>query len=282
MKEAHLESDLDNGLFPFDDSHIYDEPSRCMQPLPLPPEYRNMPTPPDAPPSYSTTVRFLQSEPLANSTMMDSSMSTSSGGGVALTGGQNESNDYSELDTNAMPRLEYGNIGQSATSSEGSKLDANTTNYTDIASSSAEPNPYAELPDVAPTSSLATSAPTHDQTGDTMTQKTGTNGAAAVNCERPSDAPANRNSDYQPLLPQRSDGQASSGDYDYASPHHVRSGYDVPRRQSESLVSQREQSPRSVVFGAAAGDKEGYVNTTAQALSDMQEYVEMSSAHREE
>ena len=70
-----------------------------------------------------------------------------------------------------------------------------------------------------------------------------------------------------------------------ASPRHLRSVYDVPRREGGDLVIPRPQQaaetpPTSslAIAGSSVPGKEDYVNTTRQAVSDMGEYVEMLSS----
>ena len=279
MIEAEFESDLDNKPYLYDDSHVYDEPSRCLQaqPLPLPPDYKNVPAHPDAPPSYSSTVRFLESAPLANSTMLDSFMSN---GGT--TSGQREASNYSELNTSEMPQLEYGNIGHSSTTTNTSSElghtshDSDAVDYTNVVSHQTEPNPYAELP------AGTASNPIHNQAADGKAGHGGSSLDAAAclgSSNQTYDTPVKRQSDYQPLIP----GERSSyGEYTQASPCHEHSPYDVPRRQNTSnLVTQQEQqSPGLLTHNEAAGDKEKYVNAKCTA-QEFDMYIEMSSAPRE-
>ena len=286
LKESELETDLDSKLHFYDDSHIYDEPSQYAQktrePLPLPPDYKNIRSHSDDPPSYSSTVRFLQSAPLPSTPMLDSFLSN----GTANV--QNEMSNYSELDTNTMSRLEYGNIGrQSTVSVEGSAayqdVRVEAIDYTNIVSRPAEPNPYAELPGTTP--SAVTSSPSHDPADTYDDVKVDVTAAVlAINGRPPHiyETPVKRQSDYQPLLPGP---RAPSGEYAQASPHHPRTVYDVPRRQSEDIgVQSSEQIPQMSVAVGSGGNgvdkEEEYVNTTAKAMNDMQEYVEMSSASK--
>jgi hypothetical protein len=280
MKAAEFdhETDIDHK---YDDSHLYDEPIRCLQrqaePLPLPPDYKNMPTHPDAPPSYSSTVRFLHADsmPLANSTMMESFMSN---GGSS---GQHEASNYSVLNTSEMPHLEYGNIGQSSTTTNTSSelgnsvQDSTAVNYTNVAFHQLEPNPYsyAESPSGAITSANpAQNQPDDDRqaVNDEMAKESGSNHY---------DAPAKRCQDYQPLIP----GERSSyGEYTQVSPHRGRSAYDVPQRQSTDnnpVTQQLEQNPGQLMQNETDNEKRECVNTTAE-LDDM--YIEMASAPREE
>ena len=266
MKEAEFESELDHKYY--DDSHVYDEPLWCLQAqsLPLPPDYKNVPTHPDAPPSYSSTVRFLDSTPLANSTMMESFMSN------RRNSGQHEASNYSELNTCEMPQLEYGNIGKSSTTTNtnselgsSSHDSADAVNYTNIVPCQLEPNPYAESP------AMATS--TQNQPDDD--DKRANDGAASKGNGSHYDTPVKRRQDYQPLIP----GERSSyGEYTQTSLRHERSAYNVPRRQStDNSVTQREQSPRPPMH-ETDNDKEQCVETT-EGVDDM--YVEMASAPRE-
>ena len=279
LKEAELESDMDHKQqYLYDDGHIYDEPSKHFQArdqAPFPPDYKNVRTPSDAPPSYSSTVRFLDSAPLANSTMLNSLMSNGSAG------------DYSQLDVSMVPRLEYGNIGtQSRDSSDSSTLQVDI-DYTNIVSQPAEPNPYAELPGIAPVSSSSETTNEHsrDQENDDVLKVDIAGGdRATFGRAHVYETPTKRQSDYQPLLPRE---RASFGEYTQASPRHLHSVYDVPRRQSdENFVPQPQPYQHTPTHSLAAdgagkdGELEEYENTTTQALSDMQEYVEMASASR--
>lgn len=277
-KEAELETDLDQKPHLFDDGHIYDEPSRCFReraPLPLPSDYKNVRTHLDAPPSYSSTVRFLQPAPLANSTMLDSFLSN------GVTNELHETSDYSELDTSAMQRLEYGNIGHHSGSSEDSPLHdvPGPIDYTNIVSCPADPNHYAEMPGVAPTTSPASEhsrvQPNGDIKGDLAKSRPVLGGRAQAY-----EIPAKRQSDYQPLLPGE---RAVSGEYAQASPRHLHSVYDVPRTSTQSREPPSQPAGEETGHASAvvAGDKEEYMNATPQALSDMQDYVEMSSVPRE-
>ena len=268
MKEAEFESDLDHK---YDDSHVYDEPLKCLQaqPLPLPPDYKNVPTHPDAPPSYSSTVRFLDSTPLANSAMMESFMSNRG------SSGQPEASNYSELNTSEMPQLEYGNIGQSSTNTnsevgDSSQDSADAVNYTNIVPCQLEPNPYAESPTIATSANPAKNQPDHDD-------KTSNDGGASKGSGSHYDTPVKRRQDYQPLIPGE---QSSYGEYTQASPHRECLAYNVPRRQNtDNPVTQQEQSPRPPMH-ETDNDKEEYYVETTEGVDDM--YVEMASAPREE
>lgn len=280
MKAAEFESDVDHK---YDDSHLYDEPLKCLeqqaQPLPLPPDYKNIPSHPDAPPSYSSTVRFPQanSMPLANSTMMESLFMSN-----GESSGQHEASNYSELNTSEMPHLEYGNIGQSSattkTSSElGNSLhDSAAVNYTNITSHQLEPNPYsyAESPSLA----TASTNPVQSQSDDDSKIVNGD--VAKESGSSHYDTPTKRRQDYQPLIP---GGRSSYGEYTQASPSRGRLAYDdiVSQRQTtDSPVSQQlEENPGQLVQNEAGNEKEESMNTTAE-LDDM--YVEMASAPREE
>ena len=275
MKEAEFESDLDHK---YDDNHLYDDPVMCLQqaqPLPLPPDYKNIPTHPDAPPSYSSTVRFLGSTPLANSTMMEGLMSN---GGSS---GQNEASNYSELNTSEMPQLEYGNIGQSSTTTNtssqlrDSSRDSTAVNYTNIVSHQLHPDPYshAESPAGAAPASPAQAQP--DDDGKRVNDGAVSKGASSSHY----DTPVKRRQDYQSLIP----GERSSyGEYTQASPRHEYSAYDVPQRQSthDNPVVQLEENPGQLMPNEMDNIKGEYVNTTCtEELDDM--YVEMASAPQE-
>ena len=277
MKAAEFESDIDHK---YDDSHLYDEPLRCLerqaQPLPLPPDYKNIPSHPDAPPSYSSTVRFLHADsvPQANSTMMESLFMSN-----GESSGQHEASNYSELNTSEMSHLEYGNIGQSSATtktSSDSLHDSAAVNYTNIAPHKLEPSPYsyAESPSLA----TASANPAQSQPGDDS--KTTVNGDAAKESSSSHyDTPVKRRQDYQPLIP---GGRSSYSEYAQASPSRGRLAYDVPQRQStDNPVSQQsEENPGQLVQNEAGNEKEESVNTTTAELDDM--YIEMASAPREE
>ena len=277
MKEAEFESDLDHK---YEDSHLYDEPLKCLQqdqPLPLPPNYKNIPTHPDEPPSYSSTVRFLDSTPPTNLTMLESFMSN--GGGSV----QQEASNYSELNISEMPQLEYGNIGNSSattnTSSElgNSSRDSAAENYTNIVPHPLELNPYAESP-MATSTGAAPVNPAHNQPDDDG--KTANDEAASKRGSSHYDSPAKRRRDYQPLIP----GERSSyGEYTQASPRREPSDYDVPRRQStDDLVTQHEANPGESMRNEAEKAKGEYVNTPGSTEEGDNMYVEMASAPREE
>lgn len=267
-KEPELESDLDRMTPNFDDSHIYDEPLQCLQgrgPLPLPPDYKNVHTHQDAPPSYSSTVRFLQTTPLPNSAMLDGFLSS------GTTSGQHEASDYSELDTDTMPRLEYGNIGQRLGDSEGSTLGTpDTIDYTNITPHATLPNAYARMPVVASLFKLS-----HDQPSCNINLNLSTSGGHP----RAYETPGRKWSDYQPLLPGE---RIHSGEYtQIISPQHVQSKYDVPRGQngkSASLVAEGKAGAPSTV-PKVGGDKKERVNTES---GDIQEYIEMASVVTQE
>ena len=282
MKAAEFESDIDHK---YDDSHLYDEPLRCLerqaQPLPLPPDYKNIPSHPDAPPSYSSTVRFLHADsvPQANSMMMESLFMSN-----GESSGQHEVSNYSELNTSEIPHLEYGNIGQSSsttkTSSElGNSLhDSAAVNYTNITPHEFEPSPYsyAESPSLA----TASANPAQNQPGDDS-KTTVNDDLAKESSSSHYDTPVKRRQDYQPLIP---GGRSSYGEYAQASPSRGRLAYDdiIPRRQStDNQVSQQsEENPGQLMQNEAGNEKEESVNNTTAELDDM--YVEMASAPREE
>ena len=195
------------------------------------------------------------------------------------TSGQHEERNYSALNASEMPTLEYGNIGQSSTttntSSElgNSSHNSNARNYTNIAPHQTEPNPYEELPAGA-ASSPAQSQSDHDN-------RTASEGAASKGSSyvQNYDTPVKRCKDYQPLIP----GERSSyGEYTQASPCHKRSAYDVPRKQStNNPLTQQQQSPAEPLMHNEVDNEKKYVNTTdPEGLDDM--YVEMASAPREE
>ena len=268
-KEAELESSLDRKTPHLDDNHIYDEPLLCLErrpPLPLPPNYKNVHTHPDAPPCYSSTVRFLQSSPLANSPILNSFLSN------GTTSGQHETSDYSELDTNAIPRLEYGNIGQQ--SGDSTIGEQRTTGYTNVVSHATQPNAYADLPVVNSSSELS-----HDQ----PSCYTNVDLSSQDGCPQAYETPDKKQSRYQQLLPVE---RVHSGEYTQVSqsPLQVHSGYDVPRGQSgepASDTTEDETSDPSTV-PKVGDDKKEYVNIATQESSDMQDYVEMASVLKQE
>lgn len=270
-KEAELESSLDGKTPYLDDSHIYDEPLQCLEgraPLPLPPNYKNVRTLPDVPPSYSSTVRFLQSAPLANSPMSDSFLFN------GMTSGQHETSDYSGLDTSAIPRLEYGNIGQC--SGDSALSEQCTTGYSYVVSQATRPNTYAEMPVVT-----SSPEPSHNQPSCSTNIDLSTKDGHPQTYE----TPAKKQSDYQPLL---SGERLPSGEYTQAlqSPDHVHSGeYDVPRGQSGEPaflhVTEDETSAPSTV-PEVGDDKKEYVNIATQESDDLLDYVEMASAFKQE
>ena len=268
-KEAELESSMDGQTPHYDYSHIYDEPLQCLEgraPLPLPPNYKNVRTHPDAPPSYCSTIRFLQSAPLANSPMLDSFLSN------GTTSGRNETSDYSKLDTSAIPTLEYGNIGQ--WSDDSTVGECGTTGYTDVVSRVTQPNAYAKMP-VA----TSLSEPSHDQ------PSCSTNIGLSTQDGSPQvyETPAQKQSDYQPLLPGE---RVHSGKYTQAlpSPRHVCSGYDLPRGQSGEPALNVTEEETSVPSTVPEGedDKKEYINIATQESNDLQDYVEMASILKQE
>lgn len=285
QKEAELETDLDIKPYPYDDSHIYDEPVRstqAQQPLPGPPGYKNVRSNTDAPPSYSSTVRFMGgATPLATSAGLEGLLSAG-----AAVGEQRETSNYSKLDTSTMSTLDYGNIGQREQRSMGSsspRPDSDAVDYTNVVSHPAKHYPYAELSLITPTGSSLddTNLSRNQGNGGNKNAESATNTHTENNGVQTSDTPARRQSDYQPLIASQ---RSSYGEYAEASPRHLSSPYDVPRRQSETLVSQQLQAdgtpptPLPTVGEAGGPEKEQYVNTTRQAVSDMQEYVEMLSS----
>ena len=195
--------------------------------------------------------------------------------------GEHEPNNYSELNTSEIPRLEYGNIGQSsATTKMSSELgnslhDSAAMNYTNIAPHQLEPSPYSYAE--SPSLTTASTNPAQNQPGDDS--KTTVNGDAAKESSSSHyDTPVKRRQDYQPLIP---GGRSSYSEYAQASPSRGHLAYDVPQRQStDNPVSQQsEENPGQLVQNEAGNKKEESVNTTAE-LDDM--YVEMASAPREE
>ena len=317
--EGEFESYLDSKSYLFDDGHVYDEPLKCLQAQPLPPlsslDFKNSPSHSVAPPLYSSTIKFQESVPLADSTMLEN------------PGEKRGRSSYSQLNFSEMPHLEYRNVGNSSritttnansgvgrSASQGSDV----TDYSNIAPPQVEPNSYAVLPSGTASNLTNTEAAnaintssevgqgcdvidytnvvphqaqpnpyavlpsdtasnsTHKETDD---DKTATKGAGSAECSHVQtyEIPKRRQSDYQQLI---SGERSDHGEYTQASPRHESSGYDVPRNSQPVPQPQQSTTPGPLTSNGTTGDQqEKYVNaksTDVEIFDDM--YVKMSSA----